>query len=154
MLGTLSLNQSIQLLQSETIGRLGCCENGKVYIIPIAYAFDGKHIYAHSREGMKIQFMRKNPNVCIEVDRIENMINWRSVVVQGKFEELKTKTAIAHASQLLSERLEPIVHSQAIKPIALTKDANTIIRGLRAIYYKIKVIEISGRYEKSELVRH
>jgi uncharacterized protein len=154
MLGTLSANQSIQLLQSEMVGRLGCSIDNKVYVVPITYAFDGKNIYAHSKEGMKLQLMRKNPIVCFEIDHVENMVNWRSVVVQGKFEELKTKNALNYASQLLSERLEPMLHSQAIKTIPLSQEANTIVKGLRAVYYKIKILQISGRYEKSELIRH
>jgi uncharacterized protein len=154
MTGTLSDAQSLQLLQSEVIGRLGCAAEGKVYVMPITYAIEDKYLYAHSKEGMKLQLMRKNPSVCFEVDRIDNMVNWRSVIVQGKFEELKTKKAIAHANQLLNERLEPLLHSQAIKPKALTTDANTVVKGLRAIYYRIHIKEISGRFEKSDLSRH
>ncbi len=146
MLGSLSPTQCAQLLQSEIVGRLGCTENGKVYLTPITYAFDGRYIYAHSKEGLKLRMMRKNSSVCFEVDHIENMMNWRSVVVQGKFEELKTRAAIATAIQLLSDRLDPLLHSQAIKPVPLQSEANTVVKGLRAIYYRIRVTEISGRF--------
>ena len=32
--------------------------------------------------------MRENPWVCVEVDHMDNLANWRSVIAWGRFEEL------------------------------------------------------------------
>ena len=68
MIGTLSPSKIEKLLRSEAIGRLGCQRDGKVYVVPLNYGYDGKFIYAHSKEGLKIGIMRENPDVCFEVD--------------------------------------------------------------------------------------
>jgi nitroimidazol reductase NimA-like FMN-containing flavoprotein (pyridoxamine 5'-phosphate oxidase superfamily) len=73
MLGELTKDQSEQVLWSEVLGRIGCYTDGRVYVVPVTYAFDGAYIYAHSKEGLKIQMMRKNPMVCFQVDQMENM---------------------------------------------------------------------------------
>ena len=150
MRSVLTHNQCIQLLQSETVGRIGYTKENNVYIVPISYVLDDKYIYAQSPEGAKLQFMRKNKNVCFQVERIENMINWRSVVVQGTFEELKTEKNIVYASELLSERLEPFAHRQVTKIASRTKETATLEKRLRTVFFRIKLLEISGRYEKSE----
>lgn len=70
MLGELNTEQIELLLKSEVIGRIGCCADNKVYVVPVTYAYDGTHVYAHSKEGMKIRMMRKSPEVCFEVDQM------------------------------------------------------------------------------------
>lgn len=77
----------------------------------MAFAYDGTHIYAHSKAGIKITMMRKNPFVCFPVDIIENMANWRSVIIQGEYEELKSGSRQAVAYSLLKDRLTPCLQA-------------------------------------------
>ena len=88
MFGTLNSTEVDQLLDQQLIGRIGCHANGLTYIVPVSYAYDGKYIYSHGFEGMKISMMRKNPDVCFEVDNTKNLSNWESVIAWGAFEEL------------------------------------------------------------------
>jgi uncharacterized protein len=89
MWGDLDKSQIDDLLKSELIGRLGCFDGNKVCVIPITYAYDNGYIYGHTKDGLKIRIMRKNPNVCFEIDWMKDMNNWKSVIVNGTFEELK-----------------------------------------------------------------
>ena len=59
MLGTLPPESAKQILQSNIVGRIGCNDGKRTYVVPVQYVFDGKDIYAHSAEGMKIHMMRK-----------------------------------------------------------------------------------------------
>lgn len=93
MLGKLSDKQIDELLFSQSIGRLGCYADGKIYVVPVTYVYDGQNIICHSREGMKLEMMRKNPDVCFEVDKMENMANWQSVIAWGTFVELNGEEA-------------------------------------------------------------
>ena len=52
MIGTLTREQSEHVLRSGLIGRIGCSDRNGVYVIPITYVYDGRYIYAHSREGI------------------------------------------------------------------------------------------------------
>ncbi len=89
MWGDLDKSQIDDLLKSELIGRLGCFDGNKVYVVPITYAYNNGYIYGHTKDGLKIQMMRNNPNVCFEIDWMKDMSNWKSVIVYGTFEELK-----------------------------------------------------------------
>ena len=62
------------------MGRIGCYADNEIYVVPITYAYQDGFIYAHSKEGKKVQMMRQNPKVCFQVDAMENMTNWRSVI--------------------------------------------------------------------------
>ena len=89
MWGDLDKSQIDDLLKSELIGRLGCFDGNKVYVVPITYAYNNGYIYGHTKDGLKIHMMRNNPNVCFEIDWMKDMSNWKSVIVYGTFEELK-----------------------------------------------------------------
>ena len=88
MTGSLVNAEIDQILHHERLGRIGCYAKGKVYVVPTTFAYDGKYIYGHSREGQKIEMMRKNPNICFQIDSMEDMANWKSVIVQGVYQEL------------------------------------------------------------------
>lgn len=107
MIGTLTIEQIEHVLRSGLIGRISCSDERGVDIVPVTYVYDDKYIYAHPGEGMKVQMMRKNPNVCFEVDSIENMTNWRCVVVQGKFQEIEAEGEQTKAFKILKDRLMP-----------------------------------------------
>ena len=89
MLGKLTMPEIERLLSKEVVGRIGCTDGEKVYVVPVSYAYDGEYIYCHAREGLKVDMMRKHPIVCFEVDHLQNMANWQSVIANGRFEELK-----------------------------------------------------------------
>ena len=86
MLGELNAEEIEEVLHSEVIGRIGCVSDGWPYVVPVSYAYDGESIYAHSAEGLKISAMRDSPRVCFEVERIESMKKWRTVIARGQFE--------------------------------------------------------------------
>lgn len=151
MLGEMTSAQIEQLLRSEMIGRVGCCSDGKVYIVPVTYAYDGKYIYAHSSEGRKVRMMREHPEICFEVEQVESMANWKSVVVNGMFEEL-TGDQASHAMEILMERFLPYLgttsetlmpaHPSASAPGHASTQGNH-----QAVVYRIRVGEKSGRFE-------
>ena len=89
MWGDLDKSQIDNLLKSELIGRLGCFDGNKVYVVPITYAYNNGYIYGHTKDGLKIHMMRNNPNVCFEIDWMKDISNWKSVIVYGTLEELK-----------------------------------------------------------------
>src|SRR5262245_55037619 len=88
MLGKLNDIEIEDVLKNNVLGRIGCHDDGKTYVVPINYVYDGKDIIAHSVFGMKIQMMRNSPEVCLEVDEITDFTNWKSVVVWGEYQEI------------------------------------------------------------------
>ena len=112
MLGELSAARIERLLRSEVVGRIGCHAGGRTYVVPVTYAYQAGSVYGHTAEGLKVRMMRSNPDVCFEVDRIENLANWESVIARGRFEELRGEEAV-RAMDLLIERLRPLTAGAA-----------------------------------------
>ena len=83
------------LLRDSLIARIACCahDDERPYLVPIAYGYDGESLLLHSGPGRKIDIMRRQPLVSVEVDEGEEPDRWRSVVVEGTYEEVDDPTA-------------------------------------------------------------
>jgi nitroimidazol reductase NimA-like FMN-containing flavoprotein (pyridoxamine 5'-phosphate oxidase superfamily) len=93
-----------RFLDEQTVGRVGCHDAGTTYVVPVIYARRASALYVLTTEGRKIQMMRKNPAVCFEVDEYDGKTgNWRSVIVQGSYEELDEEGKVVAVS-VLSQR--------------------------------------------------
>lgn len=150
MVGELTDKQIDHVLNSQIIGRIGCYADGQMYIVPVTYVYDNGYIYAHSKEGLKIHMMRKNPDVCFEVDSVENMTNWRSVILWGEYEELRTKEEQKAGMNILIDRLTPFLTSETVRPSqSLSQSTGFLEKGLKPVAYRIKVTKKTGRYEKT-----
>ncbi|MCG8390446.1 MAG: pyridoxamine 5'-phosphate oxidase family protein [Cytophagales bacterium] len=148
MLGSLNKSQVDNLLRAEVVGRIGCHADGKTYVVPITFAYDGEYIYCHTIDGMKINMMRDNPDVCFEVDRVENLANWQSVVAWGKYEELGTREA-EEALQILSNRVHPLTVGETSRPKhGLDRAHEAVTPKMKMVVFRIKVKEATGRFEK------
>ena len=143
MLGELTPEEIDRLLRSEAVGRIGCYAFGRPYVVPITYAYDGVAVYGHSREGLKLRMMRSHPTVCFEVDRMDDLANWQSVIAIGTFSELEAKEAEL-AMQLLRRRLAPLVPSATSVPDGLTHPS-----GLPWSVFRILLGERTGRFERA-----
>jgi nitroimidazol reductase NimA-like FMN-containing flavoprotein (pyridoxamine 5'-phosphate oxidase superfamily) len=149
MLGKLTESQIDHVLQTQVVGRIGCCNGDRIYVVPVTYVYNSGYIYAHSKEGMKIQMMRTNAKLCFQVDAIDNMSNWRSVILWGEYEELKTEKEQQTGKNLLIDRLGPFVTSETVRPSHHSRAPEIIEKGLRAVAYRIRITEKTGRFEKS-----
>lgn len=95
------------LLSRTSIGRLGCSQADQPYVVTIYFAFEPDYFYVLSTLGQKIEWMRANPKVCIEIDEIAGESQWASVIVNGEFQELvepQYTDERAHARKLLEKR--------------------------------------------------
>ena len=149
MLGELTAQEIEELLRYEVTGRIGCHADGRTYVVPITYAYEKGYVYCHSAEGLKLRMMRKNPTVCFEVDRVQDVGNWKSVIATGRFEELSGRDVIAAMDVLISrfgEMAAPahpsfVLRSSGAEPPRA--DGRTIV------LYRIHLAEKTGRFEKT-----
>lgn len=151
MMGILTEEQARQLLQSGLVGRIGCFAGKEIYVVPVTYAYHDGFIYAHSREGQKIRLMRKNTSVCFQVDAIENMGNWRSVIAWGNYQELTDERERNAGLRILRDRLAPFVTSETVRPHATPAPPEAIEKERKAVIYRISIKKITGRFEKTGL---
>jgi len=85
----LSEAEAIELVKAGKIGRLGCVDQEGPYVVPINYLLDAGEIYSHALPGKKINAMRAEPRVCLQVDHIQDDLHWSSAIVFGRFEEIR-----------------------------------------------------------------
>lgn len=149
MIGQLYKSQIDEVLYSQLIGRIGCYADKRIYVVPVMFAYDGKYIYAHSKNGMKIKMMRKNPDVCFEVDGMDSMANWRSVIVWGTFEEMKDTASQTNGMKILMDKLQSLKAGETVKPTVHSMRPEMLEKEIKAIVYRIKIVESTGRFEKT-----
>ena len=148
MLGQLNESQIENLLKEQVIGRIACQAQGEIYIVPVNYVYRNDYIYGHSAEGKKIRMMRENPNVCFEVDNIQTVFRWQSVIVNGTYEEIIDIEEKQQAMQGLIHRIMPLVTSPSGHPShGITENEGDIGTVVELIVYRIRISEKSGRFE-------
>ena len=150
MLGKLENNEIEKVLLHQLIGRIGCHTNDIIYVVPISYAYDGVYVYGHTYEGMKIKMMRENPKVCFEVEVMENMANWKSVICWGKFEELTDKNERNKGIQKLLDRVLPLLASKTVQISPHWPFPPQDLGEIKGIVFRIFLEEKTGRFEKND----
>jgi uncharacterized protein len=137
-IGRLEETDALVILREGTLGRLGCIADGGPYVVPVNYVFDGKDIYIHSLQGKKINALRTNSRVCLQVDEIKDAYNWRSVIAFGNYEEISDEKL---REELLGKLFSRLPH--------LTPVESKMTKGLKqTIVFRIKVDEITGMGEE------
>jgi nitroimidazol reductase NimA-like FMN-containing flavoprotein (pyridoxamine 5'-phosphate oxidase superfamily) len=151
MFGELLDAEIREMLSKHFIGRIGCHAKGKTYVVPISYAFDGKSIYCHTQEGMKLTMMRENPMVCFEVDSMENKTIWKSIILWGKFAEISDITERNKGLKILLDRAFPFVLSKKMQLGAHWPFPPDDLNNIKGVVFTIEVLEMTGRFEEYDI---
>lgn len=139
----LSQEECQEFLQNSNFGRIACSQNDQPYIIPFNFAFDGKeHLYAFSTLGQKIEWMRENPLVCVEIEKISNEDNWTTMIIFGRYQEISDKPESAklkdYAHELLANR------PKWWKPAYLAGSHRVEVEE-KPIYFRLLIEKMTGR---------
>ncbi|CAN5781043.1 hypothetical protein BH23CHL5_BH23CHL5_23430 [soil metagenome] len=131
----LPADQIEALLHRAVIGRIACCAHGKTgnsrpYLVPLAFAYDGHSIYAHTGPGRKLDFMRAQPDVTFEVDEGSASDMWKSVIADASFEEIADEPDRMAALRLL-----------------YPDTPQSPILGKMTVVFRLRITAKSGRYE-------
>lgn len=150
MIGDLNKQQIEELLSKQVIGRIACYHENFIYLIPISYAYDQNFIYVHSFDGMKLDIMRKNPNICFEVDDIKDIANWQSVIAWGKFEELKNSERENGLRILLHRRL-PLSSSITTHLGKMWPFSEQDLEEITGVVFRINLAKKTGKFERTSI---
>jgi len=85
------------IIRKGQVCRLALSENERPYIVPLCFGYKDNNLYFHTAlEGKKIDILRKNNNVCFEIDIDQELVKgkkacncsmkYRSVIGFGKAE--------------------------------------------------------------------
>nr|WP_274630517.1 pyridoxamine 5'-phosphate oxidase family protein [Mesorhizobium shangrilense] len=145
---SLSTHECTRVLSANRLARLACCLDDRPYVIPIFYAYAENHLYAFSMPGKKIACMRANPHVALVIEEHARGREWKSVAVEGRYEELPdrigSKAERDRAWSLLSR------HCDWWEPGALKPDTPALSGHSDHVFYRITVDQLSGREAKED----
>lgn len=139
----LAIEECQKVLADTRLGRLSCARDNQPYTVPFDLAYDGKKcLYAFSTLGQKIEWMRSNPLVCVEIDEIKQPNDWTTIVIFGKYEELTDTQQFAperaYAYELLSR--QPIWW----EPGYVAGTHRSPSDHAEPIYFRIRISEMTG----------
>ena len=140
MIKDLSREESLKLLRSGRLARLGCVTEEGPYVVPVSYVFDGECAFIHSLPGRKITALRADPRACLQVDDIASDTRWRSVIAFGVYEEV---TAPAERERVLGRLLKQYP--------TLTPVEATIVQDAQPpniVVFRVRVDRITGVAEE------
>ena len=138
----LTPQECTDVLHRTPLGRIGCARDGQPYVVPIHFSFDAEArcVYAFSAVGQKVEWMRENPLVCLEVEDIGDKDHWSTVIVFGRYEEIHAAPAEAEARRraeaLFQQR--PEWWQPAAAKVGSTERHAVVI-------YRINIDRITGR---------
>jgi uncharacterized protein len=147
MIGALAPSQIEQLLHEQVIGRIGCHSGGRTYVVPITYAYLDGSIVSHTGNGLKVRMMRENPSVCFEVEDLRHLPRWSSVIVYGRYEEIKGAAADLALEQLVGRlgASPPAMSSMPRKGAGVFEPTSHAQRP--DVIFRIVIEEKTGRYD-------
>lgn len=104
-----------EILTQGRFAVISMCRNNEPYIVTLSYGYDPVHntLYFHSAaEGLKIEIIKENPNVCATVIDDKGYIQrecahaFRSAVIYGKISIITDIEEKKHGIEVLLDHLE------------------------------------------------
>lgn len=138
----MTLEECRDVLSQAKVARLTCTMDDQPYAVPVYLAYDGSYLFGFSTMGLKIDCMRTNPLVCVEIDDIQSQNHWMSLVVFGRYEELpdtpEYEAARAHAHELLQKR------AMWWEPAVVSIEHREFAKSFSPIFYRIHIDRMTG----------
>ena len=128
------------------LGRLACAWQNQPYVVPIYFTYQEPFLYGFTTMGQKVQWMRSNPLVCVELDEVDDCDEWTSIVVLGRYEELpdtpKWRQERLRAHGLLQEHAGWWATGCASR--------SHFKQALAPIFFRIRISQVTGRRAKHD----
>lgn len=151
MVKSLEIDDCLRVLSTNYIGRLGYIFGQLPYIIPITFFHDAdaKCIISYTADGHKLHAMKQYNKVTLQVDEITSLQAWRSVLVQGQFEELTGSDAKLYLRRF-ANGVRAILNDKGQRVPKYIKDFSNKMdtRGV-PIVFKIIINDIIGKVKES-----
>lgn len=129
---------ALDLLTNALVGHVAVVDEGVPYVSPVSYVIVDNELYFRTTTGRRIDALRKNPNVSIEVMRTREDGGWECVIASGSAYEVDDPTTDwSVVSGLLSKYSD-----QLGSPLSRGRRAPI---GEEPVIIGVKLSDISGR---------
>lgn len=147
MIKDLNKKACVEILGKNYVGRLAFMAKGKPYVIPITYYYDhqNKSIISYTAEGHKIESMRINHSIALQVDEVKSVHRWQSVLVHGLFEELHQIDAKFNLHQFAEGVSKVIAERDKENPQFISEFSAKLAGEGSPVVYRMKIREITGK---------
>jgi uncharacterized protein len=130
----MSREECLRVLAGTRLARVGCSHADQPYVVPVSLAYSESEggepcLYGVTTPGQKVEWMRANPLVCVEVDQVTSNDQWVSVIVFGRYEELPDTSGNDDERLRAQERL---LRVQDQPPRVRDRPLRIQVRSLRA----------------------
>ena len=130
------------MLARHHVGRLAYTFQDRVDVEPIGYVYAGDALVFRTAPGSKLEKMAHHPWVALEVDEVESLLDWRSVVVHGT----------VYTLQETGTEPQVRMYRAAVKSLRRLIP-HTLAKGdpvpFRSVVMKLHIDRISGRLARS-----
>ena len=126
------------VLTRNHMGRIAYTFHDQVNIVPLHYIYDDGWIYGRTSPGEKLVTLEHHRWVAFEVDEVQGLYDWRSVVLHGGFYVLSPgDEGWERALQLLRSAIQAMLAEDDPTPF-------------RTVLFRISVQENTGREAVSQ----
>ncbi len=150
MIKTLNDKENMLLLSSNYIGNMGYIHQNSPFIVPITYFYNEEqnNIICYSALGHKINALRKNNSVSLSVTDIDSVNDWKSVLIQGTYEEHDGATAKALLHQFSLGVKDLILRKELRDLDFINQFSSKIYKDDIPVVFTISIEEITGKMRK------
>ena len=137
-----------EIIRGASFCHLAMSHNDIPYVVPMNFGFHDQCIYLHSaNEGLKIDILKNNPQVCIEIvqyaqlvkssDACKYSMKYRSVLIYGKAEFLSDRFEKKNAFGFIVKHYDKNIKADEVKYSSAILDKLMII--------KVRIEQMTGK---------
>lgn len=143
----LTTSENHFILKNNYVGHLGYIYRNRPYVVPITYYFseEDNTIICYSGEGHKISAMRQHSAIALEVAEVNSINDWKSVMVQGTYEELEGSHGKAQLHEFSLGVKHLLKDKENLDASFISEFSSKIHKGEVPIVFRIKIEEITGK---------
>ena len=167
----MNTDECFEWLSRTRLARLACAYENQPYVVPVYLAYYSSNsegcFYGFTTPGQKVEWLRANPLVCVELDEVTSDNQWISIVAFGKYEELPNtlgpdggrppaRAELSHQSRTSSDTAVQDselqlayhvlqAHAMWWEPAATTRALSDPAESFVPIFYKIWINKVTGR---------
>ena len=140
MIKNLDEKETRKILKEQKFGHLGCVlDSGEPYVVPVNYLFKDGEIYIHCLPGQKLDALRANGKVCLQVEKIGKSFQWQSAIAFGEFQEVKRTNQKIEILKEFSARFKHLT------PVEAMMEEQWNLGGL--VVFRLNIKRITGMAE-------
>ncbi|MEL0456001.1 pyridoxamine 5'-phosphate oxidase family protein [Flavobacteriaceae bacterium SZ-1-7] len=147
MITKINKEACLKILADNYIGHLAYVYKNSPFVVPITYYFNSKNksLIGYTGEGHKTTALKENNAVALEVEDIESIDNWSTVLVQGTYEELEGPDAKFQLHKFTNGVKEIIAKKEHKEYQFIPQFSDKTHPEAPPIVYRINIEEITGK---------